>query len=104
MVLCRGWSNFLAFRAIMLTGIVIANLGLSATSSHLSAWSFLVLATMSTIGWLSSRLTPQLLGHYLIVSVLGGLLFLLGSLPSFSCSLLCGVGLLLNIGFPPFQF
>jgi len=88
----------------MLTGIVIANLGLFATSSHFSAWPFLVLATMSTMGWLSPRLRPAVLGHYLIVSVLGGLLFLLGSLPSLSCPTLCGVGLLLTIGFPPFQF
>jgi len=77
---------------------------LISSSSHFSAYPFLVVATMSTMGWLSSRLRPAVLGHYLIVSVLGGLLFLLGSLPSFSCPLLCGVGLLLTIGFPPFQF
>jgi len=88
----------------MLLGILISVIGAALCTSHLIIWSFLVLSTLSTCGWLKSRLPRDALVLYFIVSVLGGLLFLVSSCEfTFSC-LLLQLALLLKLGFSPFHF
>lgn len=88
----------------MFLGIVVSTLGLLSCSSHFSLWAFLVLSTLFSIGYFKNFLPSCLLVLLFVTSVLGGLLFLLGSLLSSSFCLLSDLGLLLKLGFSPFHF
>lgn len=88
----------------MLFGILISVIGTALSTSHLIIWSFLVLSTLSTCGWLKSRIPRDALVLYFVVSVLGGLLFLVSSCEFFLSCLLLQLALLLKLGFFPFQF
>lgn len=88
----------------MILGILISIIGTAFCTSHLIIWSFLVLRTLSTCGWLKTKVPRDALVLYFVVSVLGGLLFLISSCEfCFSCVLL-QLALLLKLGFFPFQF
>jgi len=73
-------------------------------SSSLSLWSFLVLGTLSAICYFKTYLPPTALILFFISSVIGGLLFLAGTLSLDSTVRVLVIGLLLKLGFAPFHF
>jgi len=95
----------LVFRAsIMLIGITLSIAGtLLATKGHV-LWFFLVLGTLSTCGWLQPKIPSRCLVLYFVVSVLGGLLFLLSCGCFYFSTLIFQLSLLLKLGLAPFQF
>jgi len=88
----------------MLFGVFLSQLGLLCLSSYLTVWFFLVLATLCTCGWLKSILPASVLVLYFVVSVMGSLLCLVSSSPTFLSPLLLLLGLFLIIGLAPFHF
>ena len=102
MVVFLGCLSFSCFT--MLLGILLSVLGTCLCTSHLIIWSFLVLRTLSACGWLKTSLPRDALVLYFVVSVLGGLLFLVSSCEFQFSSVLLQLALLLKIGFFPFQF
>lgn len=88
----------------MLFGILISVLGTCLSSSQLLVWSFLVIGSLSVCGWLKAFLSSDALVLYFVVSVLGGLLFLISSIESVFSSLILQLALLLKLGIAPFQF
>jgi len=85
-------------------GITISVIGILLVVSPLFAWSFLVLNTLSTCGFLKPKLPSSSLTLYFVVSVLGSLLFLVSSGALSLSGLLLQLSLLLKIGLAPFQF
>jgi len=85
-------------------GILISTLGLLSCSSPFFLWSFLVLGTLSSIGYFKPFLPAQTLVLLFICSVVGGLLWLVGSLHPLSDRLFPTIGLLLKLGLAPFHF
>jgi len=88
----------------MFLGLLISTLGLLSCSSPFFLWAFLVLGTLSTIGYFKLFLPAHSLVLLFICSVVGGLLFLVGSLHPTSYSLIPNIGLLLKLGLAPFHF
>jgi len=88
----------------MLLGLLISTLGLLSCSSPFFLWAFLVLGTLCTIGYFKLFLPAHSLVLLFICSVVGGLLFLVGSLHPSSHSLIPNIGLLLKLGLAPFHF
>lgn len=88
----------------MLLGILISVLGTCLSSSQLLVWSFLVIGSLSVCGWLKPTLSSDALVLYFVVSVLGGLLFLISCIDSELSSLVLQLSLLLKLGLAPFQF
>ena len=95
----------LFFRApTVLLGISLSIAGtLLATKAHV-LWFFLVLGTLSTCGWLQPKIPSRFLVLYFVVSVLGGLLFLLSCGNFYFSTLILQLSLLLKLGLAPFQF
>ena len=89
---------------LVLLGILLSVVGTSVTSSHLLTWSFLVIGSLSTCGWLKSKLASDALVLYFVISVMGSLLFLLRCRDGFLSSLLLQFSLFLKMGYAPFQF
>jgi len=88
----------------MLLGLFISTVGMFSCSSSFCLWAFLVLSTLCSIGYFKPLLPPTCLALLFLTSVLGGLLFLFGSLLSLSFCLISDLGLLLKLGFSPFHF
>ena len=88
----------------MLLGILTSVLGTCFSTSQLLVWSFLVIGSLSVCGWLKAFLSSDALVLYFVVSVLGGLLFLISSIESILSSLVLQLALLLKLGIAPFQF
>ena len=88
----------------MLLGILTSVLGTCLSSSQLLVWSFLVIGSLSVCGWLKAFLSSDALVLYFVVSVLGGLLFLISCGEFEVSSLVLQLALLLKLGIAPFQF
>jgi len=88
----------------MLTGVFFSILGIIATPLSLFTWTFLVLGSVSTCGWLRPKICSTSLVQYFVVSVLGGLIFLVGTFDSPLSSTAQQLALLLKLGYAPFQF
>jgi len=89
---------------MVLLGILISVLGATLTISQLMIWSFLVIGSLSTCGWLKSKVTSDALVLYFVISVLGRLMFLVSSSGVYFSGILIQLSLLLKIGLAPFQF
>ena len=89
---------------LVLLGVFLSVLGPLCLPSPIWSWGFLVLGTLSTTLWLKPRLPSDSLALYFVVSVLGSLLFCISSSFSTPIRLLDCLGLLLLLGFSPFQF
>jgi len=89
---------------IMLLAILFSVLGTTLVLSHLVIWSFLVLGSLSTCGWLKAKVHSEALVLYFVVSAIGSLLFLVRIGASPLTSLLLQLALLLKLGMAPFQF
>jgi len=88
----------------VLLGISLSIAGtLMATKAHVT-WFFLVLGTLSTCGWLQPKIPSRFLVLYFVVSVLGGLLFLLSCGNFYFSTLILQLSLLLKLGLAPFQY
>lgn len=61
----------------MFIGIFLSVAGIMLTVSHLLAWTFIVIGTLSICGWLKSQSSLQAFVLYFVISVLGGLGFLI---------------------------
>jgi len=88
----------------MFLGLLISTLGLLSCSSPFFLWAFLVLGTLSTTGYFKPFLPAHSLVLLFICSVVGGLLFLVGSLHPTTNTLFSNLGLLLKLGLAPFHF
>jgi len=64
----------------------------------------MVIGSLSTCGWLKSKIASDALVLYFVISVLGSLLFLLRCRGGFFSSLLLQLALFLKMGYAPFQF
>jgi len=67
-------------------------------------WSFLVIGSLSIIGWLKTKVSSDALVLYFVVSSLGSLLFLLSCCEFVLSNILLQLALLLKLGLAPFQF
>merc|ERR1740131_659778 len=67
-------------------------------------WSFLVIGSLSTCGWLKTKISSEAIVLYFVVSALGRLLFLLSCSDFVLSNILLQLALLLKLGFAPFQF
>jgi len=92
------------FLPLVFLGVFLSVLGPLCLPSPIWSWGFLVLGTLSTTLWLKPRLPPTSLSLYFVISVLGSLLFCVSSSNTAPLRLLCCLGLLLLLGFSPFQF
>jgi len=88
----------------VLLGILVAVIGTSLVSTQLMIWSFLVLGSLSVIGWLKTKIPSDALVLYFVVSALGSLLFLLSCCDFVLSNILLQLALLLKLGLAPFQF
>lgn len=88
----------------MLLGILISVLGTLLCSNYFTIWTFLVLGSLSSCGWLKTKLQSDAVVLYFVVSVIGSILFLLGCNNIILSSLLQQLALLLKLGLAPFQF
>lgn len=88
----------------MIIGVSLSIAGtLLSTKAHV-VWFFLVLGTLSTCGWLQPKVPSCSLVLYFVVSVLGGLLFLLSCCCFYFSPLILQLSILLKLGLFPFQF
>jgi len=88
----------------MLLGIYISIIGIVLVVSPLVTWFFIVLGTLSTLGFLKPKISSSSLVLYFVVSVLGSLLFLVSSGALIFSGLLLQLAMLLKIGLAPFHF
>jgi len=88
----------------MFLGVFLSQFGLLCCSSSIALWSFFVLGTLSAICYFKTYLPPTALILFFISSVIGGLLFLAGTLCLDSTVWVLVIGLLLKLGFAPFHF
>jgi len=88
----------------VLLGILVAVIGTSLLKSHLLIWTFLVIGSLSVLGWLKPKVAPDALVLYFLVSSLGRLLFLVSCREFVLSSILLQLSLLLKLGLAPFQF
>jgi len=96
--------HFPVFNCSCLLGFFFSILGIIATPFSLFAWTFLVLGSVSTCGWLRPKICSSSLVQYFIVSVLGRLIFLVGTFDSPLSATAQQLALLLKLGYAPFQF
>merc|ERR1712212_1322805 len=85
-------------------GVFLSVLGPLCLPSPICSWGFLVLGSLSITLWLKPRLPPDSLALYFVISVLGSLLFCISNSISTPIRFLDCLGLLLLLGFCPFQF
>jgi len=67
-------------------------------------WIFLVLGRLCSLGYLKSSLTGPCLSLFFLCRALGTLIFFLSCALDTCFSHLSGLGLLLSLGLPPFQY
>ena len=88
----------------MVFGISFSVIGLICCKHVFVIWLFIVLGSIASAGLLSLFLTPLPLATFFVSSALGGLLFVSASFRTSVPALLCGLALMLCLGFFPFQF
>lgn len=88
----------------MVLGISFSVAGLLCCKNVFVIWTFIVLGSLTSAGWLSLSLTPLPLATFFVSSALGGLLFVVSSFSSSVPALLSGLALMLLLGYFPFQF
>ena len=88
----------------MFLGVFLSQFGLLCCSCSLALWSFLVISTLCAICYFKPHLPSSALVLFFISSVIGGLLFLAGTLCLDSTGWVFVIGLLLKLGFAPFHF
>jgi len=88
----------------VLLGILISVFGTTLTISHHLIWRFLVIGSLSSCGWLKTRVASDTLVLYFVVSVIGSLLFLISCSTVYFSRLVIILALLLKLGLAPFQF
>ena len=88
----------------MFLGIFVSVAGTALCISHVTVWFFIVLGTLSISSWLKRFVSSNSLVIFFVVSVLGGLLFLLSCSSFWFSPLLLQLSLLFKLGFAPFQF
>lgn len=98
-VLRPGFSCLIVF-----IGITLSISGTLLATNSLVLWFFLVLGSLSSCGWLQPKISSCSLVLYFVISVLGGLLFLLSCGNYSFAAVLMQVSLLLKLGLAPFQF
>lgn len=104
MVHSLGSSNSCFSRISVLLGILISIIGTCLCVKMFRVWSFLVVGTLSTTGWLKAQVPATSLATYFIVSAIGSLVYLLSTIYNGPASLLTCLSILLLIGMFPFQF
>jgi len=85
-------------------GVLISVLGTMACVTHLLIWAFFALGTLCITTWLSYFVDSKSLCIYFIVSVLGGLLFLLSRIDCLFSHIILQCALSLKLGLAPFHF
>ena len=99
---CVAFS--LLFAQLVLFGVFISLLGVFSISALLETWFFLVLGRLSSLGYLKSSLSGPSLSLFFLCRALGTLIFFLSCALDTCFSHLSGLGLLLSLGLPPFQY
>jgi len=88
----------------MVLAVLLSVLGTCVCGSVFSIWLFLVIGTLSLTAWLKTQAQYQAVVLFFIVSVLGGLLFLLSRLESPLRGTVIFISLFLKLGLFPFHF
>lgn len=88
----------------MLLAIFLSVLGLCACKSVYCVWFFMVLGSLGVTSWLKSHIFYSSTVLFFVVSVLGGLFFLLSRIDTHLQGVLLIVSLFLKIGVFPFHF
>jgi len=104
MGLSPGLSKLCFSCIFVLLGIFLSIIGTCLSVKIFSVWSFLVVGTLSTTGWLKSQVHASSLATYFIISAIGRLIYLLSTIYNGPASLLTCLSILLLIGIFPFQF
>lgn len=104
MVAYRGCSSLPVFRTVMVTGIWLSSLGLVSFSSSVLSWFWIILSTLSFVGWLKGQINSSALSLFFVASLISSLLFLLGTLSGPFSHILIQLSILLKLGYAPFQF
>jgi len=104
MVAYRGFSSPPVFRTEMVVGIWLSSLGLVSFSSSVLSWFWIILSTLSFVGWLKCQINSSALSLFFVASLISSLLFLLGTLSGPFSHILIQLSILLKLGYAPFQF
>jgi len=99
-----GLASLLLFAQLVLFGVLVSLLGVLSISSLLETWFFLVIGSLCSLGYLKSSLSGPSLSLFFLCRALGTLIFFLSCALDSCFSYLSGLGLLLSMGFPPFQY
>ena len=104
MVAYRECSSIPVFRTVMVVGIWLSSLGLVSFSSSVLSWFWIILSTLSFVGWLKGQVSSSALSLFFVASLISSLLFLLGTLSGPFTHILIQLSILLKLGYAPFQF
>jgi len=104
MVAYRGCSSHPVFRTEMVVGIFLSMLGLVSFSSSVLSWFWIILSTLSFVGWLKGQINSSALSLFFVASLISSLLFLLGTLSGPFSNIIIQISILLKLGYAPFQF
>jgi len=96
--------SVLLFVHLVLFGVLLSSLGILRNSTLLVTWFFLVLGRLCSLGYLKPFLPGTSLSLFFLCSSLGSLIYFLTCALDSYFSHLSGVGLLLSMGLPPFQY
>lgn len=88
----------------MVLAVLLSVFGTCACGSVFCIWLFLVIGTLSLTAWLKSQAQFHSVVLFFVVSVLGGLLFLLSRFESPLRSTVFCISLFLKLGLFPFHF
>jgi len=99
-----GCFSSSVFRTEMVVGIWLSSLGLVSFSSSVLSWFWIVLSTLSFVGWLKGQVDSSALSLFFVASLVSSLLFLLGTLSGPFSHILIQLSILLKLGYAPFQF
>jgi len=104
MVAYREFSSQPVFRTEMVVGIWLSSLGLISFSSSVLSWFWIILSTLSFVGWLKGQINSSALSLFYVASLISSLLFLLGTLSGSFSHILIQLSILFKLGYAPFQF
>jgi len=104
MVAYRECFSITVFRTGMVVGIWLSSLGLVSFSSSVTSWFWIILSTLSFVGWLKGQIDSSALSLFFVASLISRLLFLLGTLSGPFSHILIQLSILLKLGYAPFQF
>jgi len=99
-----GCSSHPVFRTEMVVGIWLSSLGLVSFTSSVLSWFWIILSTLSFVGWLKGQINSSALSLFFVASLISSLLFLLGTLSGPFSHILIQLSILLKLGYAPFQF